>query len=127
MDFALLYDPQVRHLFIGYNVAADQMDSHHYDVLASEARLASLVAIAKGDVPAEHWFALERPLTRTGDTVALLSWSGTMFEYLMPPLLVHSYPGTLLAEVADQEPAGGFAPGCGGGPLALFGFTGAAL
>ena len=111
MDFGLLYDPQVRHLFIGYNVTADQMDPHHYDLLASEARVASLVAIAKGDVPAEHWFALDRPLTRTGGTVALLSWGGTMFEYLMPPLLVHSYPGTLLAQseraaVAEQEANG---------------------
>ena len=98
MDFGLLYDRRVRHLFIGYNLTADQMDFHHYDLLASEARLASLVAVAKGDVPAEHWFSLDRPLTRTNGEVALLSWGGTMFEYLMPPLLVHSQPGTLLAE-----------------------------
>jgi cyclic beta-1,2-glucan synthetase len=98
MDFGLLYDPQVRHLFIGYNVTANQMDPHHYDLLASEARLASLIAIAKGDVPAEHWFSLDRPLTHAEGAVALLSWGGTMFEYLMPPLLVHSHPGTLLAE-----------------------------
>jgi len=98
MDFSLLYDRQVRHLFIGYDVTADQMDSHHYDLLASEARLSSLVAIAKGDVPAEHWFSLGRPLTRVQGEVALLSWGGTMFEYLMPPLLVRSQPGTLLAE-----------------------------
>ncbi len=98
MDFGLLYDARVRHFFIGYNVTADQMDGNHYDLLASEARLASLVAIAKGDVPAEHWFALERPLTRTGGAVAVLSWGGTMFEYLLPPLLMRSQPGTLLAE-----------------------------
>ncbi|MBW2282470.1 MAG: hypothetical protein JRG82_17160 [Deltaproteobacteria bacterium] len=111
MDFSLLYDRRARHLFIGYNVTANQMDSHHYDLLASEARLASLVAIAKGDVPAEHWFSLDRPLTRTAGGVALLSWGGTMFEYLMPPLLVHSQPGTLLAEsqraaVLEQMAAG---------------------
>ncbi len=98
MDFGLLYDAQVRHLFIGYNLSADQMDPHHYDLLASEARLASLVAIAKGDVPVEHWFALDRPLTHAGGGLALLSWGGTMFEYLMPPLLVHSHDGTLLSE-----------------------------
>ena len=98
MDFGLLYDPKVRHFFIGYNVTADEIDSHHYDLLASEARLASFVAIAKGDVPAEHWFALNRPLTHTEGSIALLSWGGTMFEYLMPPLLTHSNSGTLLAE-----------------------------
>ena len=98
MDFGLLYDSQVHHLFIGYNVTADQMDSHHYDLLASEARLASLVAIAKGDIPAEHWFSLDRPLTHAQGEIALLSWGGTMFEYLMPPLLVHSHPDTLLAQ-----------------------------
>jgi cyclic beta-1,2-glucan synthetase len=98
MDFGMLYDPQVRHFFIGYNVTADEIDSHHYDLLASEARLASFVAIAKGDVPSEHWFSLDRPLTHTEGRVALLSWGGTMFEYLMPPLLTHSYSGTLLAE-----------------------------
>ncbi len=98
MDFGLLYDAQVRHLFIGYNVTADELDSHHYDLLASEARLTSFIAIAKGDVPAEHWFALDRPLTQIDGTVALLSWGGTMFEYLMPPLLARSQPGTLLDE-----------------------------
>ncbi|MBW2243563.1 MAG: cellobiose phosphorylase, partial [Deltaproteobacteria bacterium] len=84
MDFGLLYDPEVRHFFIGYNVTADQMDSHHYDLLASEARLTSLIAIAKGDIPVEHWFSLARPLTQAEGAVALLSWGGTMFEYLMP-------------------------------------------
>lgn len=98
MDFRLLYDSRVRHLYIGYNVTADQMDAHHYDLLASEARLASLLAIAKGDVPAEHWFSLDRPLSQVQAKLALLSWGGTMFEYLMPSLLVSSQPGTLLAE-----------------------------
>ncbi|HEB88498.1 MAG TPA: cellobiose phosphorylase, partial [Deltaproteobacteria bacterium] len=98
MDFGLLYDARVRHLFIGYNLTSDELDSHHYDLLASEARLTSFIAIAKGDVPAEHWFALDRPLTQIDGTVALLSWGGTMFEYLMPPLLARSQPGTLLDE-----------------------------
>ncbi|MCP4960311.1 MAG: cellobiose phosphorylase [Actinomycetia bacterium] len=96
MDFGLLYDPQVRHFFIGYNLTADQMDPHHYDLLASEARLASLVAIATGDVPVSHWFSLGRPLTRAEGSLGLLSWGGTMFEYLMPSLLVRPRPTTLL-------------------------------
>jgi cyclic beta-1,2-glucan glucanotransferase len=88
MDFTFLYDEQ-RHLFyIGYDATANAMDDHHYDLLASEARLASFVAIAKGDVPEEHWLYLGRPLGRVGGANALLSWSGTMFEYLMPPLLL---------------------------------------
>jgi cyclic beta-1,2-glucan synthetase len=96
MDFGLLYDGS-RNLFrIGHNVTADRPDPNHYDLLASEARLASLVAIAKGDVPQKHWFFLGRPLARAGGSVALLSWGGTMFEYLMPLLLVRSAPGTLL-------------------------------
>ena len=101
MDYGLLYDRQVRRFFIGYNLTADQMDPHHYDLLASEARLASLVAIAKGDVPAAHWFALDRPLTKADGSVALLSWGGTMFEYLMPSLLTHAHPSTLLG-ISEQ-------------------------
>ncbi|MEM9608349.1 MAG: glucoamylase family protein [Actinomycetota bacterium] len=108
MDFGLLYDPKVRQFFLGYNLSADQMDPHHYDLLASEARLASFVAIATGDVPVDHWFALGRPLTRVDGVPALLSWGGTMFEYLMPPLLLRSRRGTLLgashrAAVAEQR------------------------
>ncbi|MDH3296191.1 MAG: cellobiose phosphorylase, partial [Acidimicrobiia bacterium] len=98
MDFSLVYDHQIHRFFVGYNVTADQMDSHHYDLLASEARIASFVAIAKGDAPPKHWYALGRPLTRTSDgSVTLLSWGGTMFEFLMPPLLLRSQPETLLA------------------------------
>jgi cyclic beta-1,2-glucan synthetase len=98
MDFRLLYDAEPKHFRIGYNVTADRMDPHHYDLLASEARLASLFAIAKRDVPLEHWFHLGRPLTRVDDRLALISWGGSMFEYLMPPLLLRSHPGVLLAE-----------------------------
>jgi len=96
MDFGLLYDRRVRHFFIGYNLTADQMDANHYDLLASEARLASFVAIAKGDVPVTHWFSLDRPLTKIEGSPCLLSWGGTMFEYLMPPLLMRSQARTLL-------------------------------
>ena len=96
MDFRFLYDPQ-RHVFhIGYNLEADRLDNNYYDLLASEARIASLVAIAKNDVPQKHWLHLGRPLTKIDGRQTLLSWSGTMFEYLMPSLVLRHYPETLL-------------------------------
>ena len=102
MDFRFLYDPRRRLLSIGYRAAdADgpgALDASHYDLLASEARLASFVAIAKGDLPELHWFRLGRIVTGVHGVPTLLSWSGTMFEYLMPLLLMRSYPGTLLEE-----------------------------
>ncbi len=98
MEFAFLFDPQRRVFHIGYNLERGRLDDSYYDLLASEARIASLIAIAKGDVPLRHWLHLARPLTRFKGRLALLSWSGTMFEYLMPPLLMRQYPGTLLAE-----------------------------
>jgi cyclic beta-1,2-glucan synthetase len=98
MDFKMLYNEQ-RHLFaIGYNLAQGRLDNAHYDLLASEACLTSFLAIARGDVPRKHWFQLGRPLTQVRGSVALLSWGGTMFEYLMPRLLLHALPGTLLDE-----------------------------
>jgi len=102
MGFAFLYDPQ-RHLFaVGYRAAdaegAGRLDPACYDLLASEARLASFVAIAKGDVPEKHWFHLGRAVTSVHGRPALLSWSATLFEYLMPLLVLRSYPGTLLDE-----------------------------
>jgi cyclic beta-1,2-glucan synthetase len=99
MDFGFLYDPQRQVFFIGYNVNAARMDENHYDLLASEARLASLIAIAKGEAPPSHWLHLERPLVEIGGALrALVSWNGSMFEYLMPELLIRSHPGTLLHE-----------------------------
>jgi cyclic beta-1,2-glucan synthetase len=96
MPFGFLYNPQ-RHVFhIGYNVESGQLDANYYDLMASEARIASLIAIARGDVPQNHWLYLARPLTDFNGTRCLLSWSGTMFEYLMPNLFVESYPGTLM-------------------------------
>ncbi len=98
MDFRFLYHRQ-RHVFhIGFNLDAGQLDQNYYDLLASEARIASIIAIAKGDVPQRHWMHLGRPVTRVEGLYVLLSWSGTMFEYLMPPLFLRSYPGTLLAD-----------------------------
>ncbi|WP_246248975.1 GH36-type glycosyl hydrolase domain-containing protein [Chelativorans alearense] len=98
MDFRPLYDREARLFHIGYNVSADRLDPSHYDLLASEARLASFFAIAKGDVAFEHWFHLGRPLAREKGGMALISWSGSMFEYLMPPLLLRSAPETLLGQ-----------------------------
>jgi cyclic beta-1,2-glucan synthetase len=96
MDFAFLYDGQRRLFFIGYNVSAARMEEHCYDLLASEARLASFVAIASGAVPEEHWLHLGRPIGRVAGTRALLSWSGTLFEYLMPELLLREADATLI-------------------------------
>ncbi len=96
MDFRFLFDPQRQVFHIGYNVDTGRLDSNHYDLLASEARIASLVAIGKGDVPQSHWLYLARPLGQVDGTRALLSWSGTMFEYLMPTLFLRSYRHTLL-------------------------------
>ena len=96
MDFTFLYD-RPRELFsIGYRPQDGTLDPGHYDLLASEARLASFVAIARGDVPFEHWFHLGRPLTPVGRGSALLSWSGSMFEYLMPDLVLDPPSGSLL-------------------------------
>ena len=96
MAFDFLYDPS-RHLFaIGYNVAEQRVDASYYDLLASEARLSTFVAIAHGQIPQEGWFSLGRLLTRTAGEPVLLSWSGSMFEYLMPLLVMPSYENTLL-------------------------------
>ena len=98
VDFSFLYDKQ-RHIFvIGYHATSGQLDTSFYDQLASEARIASFVAIAKGDVSHEHWFHLGRGLRRLGGQLALVSWNGTMFEYLMPLLIMRRFPYTLLDE-----------------------------
>src|ERR1043165_1289360 len=102
MDFRFLFVGERKLFSIGYQVAAHALDPSTYDLLASEARLASFVAIARGDVPAEHWFHLGRTLTHAAGHAALVSWSGSMFEYLMPALVMRSLPATLL----DQSCAG---------------------
>jgi cyclic beta-1,2-glucan synthetase len=96
MDFGFLFDQQRQLFHIGYNVTAEKLDSNYYDLLASEARISSLVSIAENQVPPGHWLHLGRPLTQVGGTRALLSWGGTMFEYLMPALMMRSYEGTFL-------------------------------
>ena len=98
MKFDFLFDSRRQVFHIGYNVEAGKLDDNHYDLLASEARLTSLLAIAKGDAPLSHWLHLARPLTRLGRSWALLSWSGTMFEYLMPLLWTGNTEETLLGE-----------------------------
>jgi cyclic beta-1,2-glucan synthetase len=98
IDYDFLYD-ETRHLLaIGYNISENRRDASYYDLLASEARLSSFVAIAQGQLPQENWFALGRLLTSAAGEPILLSWSGSMFEYLMPLLIMPTYEQTLLDE-----------------------------
>jgi cyclic beta-1,2-glucan synthetase len=90
MDFSFLYDQERHLLSIGYTVSEHSLDDNRYDLLASEARLSSLVAIAKNDLPTRHWFTLGRPLALVNTEATLLSWSGSMFEYLMPTLVMRA-------------------------------------
>jgi cyclic beta-1,2-glucan synthetase len=100
MSFDFLLDPGRQLLSIGYRVDEGALDPSCYDLLASEARLASFVAIAKGDVPARHWFRLGRALTPVDRGSALISWSGSMFEYLMPSLVMRAPAGSVLEQTA---------------------------
>lgn len=96
MEFDFLFD-RTRMLFsIGYRLSDGSLDSGRYDLLASEARLLSFIAIAKGDVPMRHWFRLGRLLTPVGNGSVLMSWAGSMFEYLMPALIMRTPVGSLL-------------------------------
>jgi cellobiose phosphorylase len=96
MRYHFLYDRERHLLAIGYNVAELRLDASFYDLLASEARFASFVAISQGELPQESWFALGRTLTAAAGRPVLLSWSGSMFEYLMPLLVMPTYEATLL-------------------------------
>jgi cyclic beta-1,2-glucan synthetase len=98
MEFGLLFDPDRQLLSIGYRVADGVLDASYYDLLGSEARLASFVAIAKGDIPTRHWFHLGRDVTSMSGDAALVSWSGSMFEYLMPNLVMRPPRGCLIDE-----------------------------
>jgi len=111
MDFAFLLDPDKELLSIGFSVSTNTIDQNCYDLLASEARLASLFAIAKKDVRTRHWFRLGRSATPVGTGAALISWSGSMFEYLMPSLVIRAPDGSVLAKtnaviVAKQQAHG---------------------
>ncbi len=97
MDFSFLLQKGRILLSIGYDVSADKLHAACYDLLASEARIASFIAIAKGDVPQQVWFKMARMHTMAYGRMLLLSWTGTMFEYLMPSLWMRSYPDTLVS------------------------------
>jgi cyclic beta-1,2-glucan synthetase len=96
MDFGLVYNSKRKTLSVGYDVNANRQDTACYDLLASEARMASFIAIAKNDVPLESWFHLGRAHTRFLGRRILLSWTGTMFEYLLPSLWMRVFPNTIL-------------------------------
>ena len=105
MQYDFLFD-KTRHLLaIGYNVGENRRDSSYYDLLASEARFSCFVAIAQGQLPQESWFALGRLLTTAGGEPILLSWSGSMFEYLMPLLVMPTYEHTLLDQTCKAAVA----------------------
>jgi len=98
IDFTPLYDKK-RNLFsVGYDVSEEKITNSYYDLLASEARLASYIAIVKRQIPKKHWFKLGRALSEINHYKALVSWTGTMFEYLMPPLIMKSFKNSLLEE-----------------------------
>ena len=107
-DFTKLYDKEKRLFSIGFNIEENKLTPSYYDLLASEARTASFVAIAKQDVPAKHWYNLNRTLTVLDGHKGLISWSGTVFEYLMPNITMKKYKGSLLDEsckfmISNQE------------------------
>jgi len=97
-DFSYLYSRENRLLSIGFNIEENKLTDTYYDLLASEARQASLIAIAKKDIEAKHWNNLSRTLTKLDKYKGLISWSGTAFEYLMPNINIKKYKGSLLDE-----------------------------
>jgi len=101
IDYDFLYNRSQHLLAIGYNVDEHKRDNSYYDLLASESRLTTFAAIAQGKLPQESWFALGRQLTNIGTTPLLLSWSGSMFEYLMPLIIMPTYANTLLDETTN--------------------------
>lgn len=97
-DFTKLYNEKMQLFSVGYNVEENMLTDSYYDLLASEARQTSLVAIAKKDIEQKHWYNLSRTLTVLNKYKGLISWSGTAFEYLMPNINIPKYPGSLLDE-----------------------------
>lgn len=97
-SFSILFDDKRQLFSIGYDIEKRHLTNSYYDLLASEARQTSFIAIARGEVPAKHWFVLGRSLTVVDHFKGLVSWSGTMFEYLMPLLIMRTYKNTLLDE-----------------------------
>ncbi|MBW6519704.1 MAG: cyclic beta 1-2 glucan synthetase [Desulfoarculaceae bacterium] len=113
LDMGFLYAPKRKLFAIGFNVSTNLLDDSSYDLLASEARFGSFAAIARGDVPMEHWFSMGRPYGAIGRQRVLLSWAGTMFEYLMPLLFQYSYDNSLLDKAAREAVAAQIAYGRG--------------
>ncbi len=111
INMRFLYDSERRLFSIGYNVSEGRLDSAYYDLLASEARLGSFAAIARGDVSAEHWFSMSRPYGSIGRRRVLLSWTGSMFEYLMPLILQKSHWNSLLDKATREAVASHIAYG----------------
>jgi cyclic beta-1,2-glucan synthetase len=105
VNMRFLYDPERRLFSVGFNVTHQQLDGSFYDLLASEARLGSFIAIARGDVPNEHWLALNRPYGTASRRRVLLSWTGTMFEYLMPLIMQRTFDNSLLDNATHQAVA----------------------
>ncbi len=100
MEFNFLFDKQREVFYLGYQVESGKLDKNHYDLLASEARTASLFAISQNEVPRSHWLHMARPFTSIKGIPTLVSWNGSMFEYLMPNLYNKVYPGTLLHQTS---------------------------
>jgi cyclic beta-1,2-glucan synthetase len=96
MDFTFLLDKQRLLLSVGLDAESEELQPYCYNLLATEPRTAVFIAIAKEDIPQDSWFRLDRPFTSDHGRPVLLSWTGTMFEYLMPSIWMHSYPNTLL-------------------------------
>ena len=96
MDFSFLLDKQRLLLSVGFDAQSEELQPYCYDLLATEPRTAVFIAIAKEDIPQDCWFRLDRPFTSDHGRPVLLSWTGTMFEYLMPSIWMRSYPNTLL-------------------------------
>lgn len=102
MDFTFLYNDVTSLLSVGYNCDNNKLDNSHYDLLPSEIRLTSFLAIATNQLPLKSWFSLGRLFTTIDNETALMSWSGSMFEYLMPNLVMPTYPGSLLHEMSHS-------------------------
>lgn len=100
VDFRFLYNEKRKLFHIGYSLSSQRLDAACYDLMASESSLTSFLSIARDDVPVEHWYRLDRPLTLVKGTPCFVSWSGTMFEYLMPNIVMLEYEGSVFAETS---------------------------
>src|SRR5690606_13270420 len=101
VNYNFLYDDNQHLLSIGFNVDEHRRDGGFYDLLASESRLTTYIAIAQGQLPQQSWFSLGRQLTSVGNSAILMSWSGSVFEYLMPLLVMPQYDNTLLSQTNE--------------------------